>query len=202
MNQDEILKDDKFIESKLFEDVDKFRQYRLHDLYIKLRCYKFLSLLQKQLQESLKGIPILFLEKYEEIREAKLGVYLNVDIYQGVGQAAAWIKKGDKYIYEIVIQGDQYRHGIHANLDSDKLCSTKIETQENIWGNLIQKQRDFLNKCKFPDREKKKKGREIPLNGYDYEYIYRYDKIEKNVEDLLKKMRKDIESLWNDKDLI
>ena len=68
--QDEILKNDKFIESKLFEDVDKFRQYRLHDLYIKLRCYKFLSLLQKQLQESLKGIPILFwknTKRYEKL---------------------------------------------------------------------------------------------------------------------------------------
>lgn len=193
--QREILDDDNFGNSNLFESIEDYRSCRLHDLYIKLRCYNFLLLLKKNfLDQKLQSskFPVQFIEKHDEIQKrynGNCGVYLNVAINQGTGQAAAWIKKESEFIYEIVIQGDQYRHGINAKHLVKN--NDKIKSQEYIREQLNNKQVEFLSNCSFPN--KCKKSRKYPLNGYGFEYIYRYDSIgDKKVNELLERMADEI----------
>ena len=67
----------------------------------------------------------------------------------------------------------------------------KIKSQEYIWEQLNNGQVEFLSNCRFPT--KCKKSRKYPLNGYGFEYIYRYDSIrDKNVNGLLERMAVEI----------
>ena len=198
----------------IFKDVEVFRKYRLHDLYIKLQCAKFLILLKKKLED--KGIAqVQIINRYAKIREeGKRGIYLNQNIFNSIGQIAAFIYRedgNDNNVYEIVIQGNQYRHGINSNRLADK-SKGKIGSQNILWNNFkdMPFERDFLSMSKIDKIEgdskpkiirKNKKSdvqKEAPFCGYDYEYIYRYKEIyqknvdKKNVDDLLNIMADDI----------
>ena len=173
-----------FEQTLLFQDVAEFKEYRLHDLYIKLRCCKFLMLLKDKLtQRGMSPGVVSFIKNYKDIRNNSTsptpGVYLNYNIFNGEGQAAAWIytdntANGD--IHEIVLQGNQYRHGINS-LRYKLEGVDKIRSQQNIWDELHKDSFDanFLDSPKKPD--KPIKGRKTPFNGYDSDYIYRHDDI-------------------------
>jgi hypothetical protein len=196
--QSKIL--DNFEHTKLFKDVEEFRACRLHDLYIKLRCCEFLMLLKDRLVQ--KGLPVSFIKEHANIRKNHIPqVYLNYNIFRGVGQAAAWLytntnnaTNGD--IHEIVIQGNQYRHGINSwkhKLNGDD----KILSQQNIWNELNKDAFDanFLNSPTMP--QKPTKSRTNPFNGYGPDYIYRYDVIkDETVEQLLDRMVPDITTVY------
>ena len=204
--QSKILAD--FNVSQLFQGVDSCRPYRLHDLYIKLRCDKFLVEL-KTLLERKVNLPIKFISKYDEIVTDKetQGIYLNTSINQGVGQAAIFIHLHDNKPvnnYEIVIQGKQYRHGINSKEGKAK---TNVEAQEQIWNAISNKDQDFLDfsiyhpslydgKIVLPDKLKTVKGikRTVLLNGYDTTCIYKHVDIveDTKVGDLLDHMAQDI----------
>lgn len=187
--QQEILKD---IETQpLFVDVETFKKYRLHDLYIKLRISYFLIKLKQRLEAEQVGY-VCFLKNHGDIRGKykNPGIYLNQNIFRSVGQIAAFIykshnDKGD--IYEIVIQGDQYRHGINSqergNRDKDK-----VESQNLLWESILQRpsELDFLNNIlsgneTLPKTAKtsKKVQKVGPFNGYNHDYVYRYVKCDK-----------------------
>lgn len=206
--QSKILAD--FNVSQLFQGVDSCRPYRLHDLYIKLRCDKFLIELKKRLENELQKLgqtlPITFISKYNEIQNN--GIYLNTSINQGVGQAAAFIHLHDgKPVnnYEIVIQGEQYRHGINSKIATSR---DKVTAQEEIWKAIGPDNQNFLNfdfspqalingQVILPIKCKKVKGsgeKQIPLNGYDTTCIYKHVDIVKDTEvgDLLDYMAQDI----------
>lgn len=188
-----------FDKSELFKDVDEFKACRLHDLYIKLRCCEFLMLLKDRLvQRGLRAEDISFIKEHKDIRDKNVPhIYLNYNIFRGTGQAAAWLytdrnnahKDGD--IHEIVIQGNQYRHGVNSRkhkLNGDD----NIKSQEHIWGELTKDAFDanFLN---LAEPRKGGKGRNIPLVGYGPDYIYRYDKIgNETVAQLLDRMADDV----------
>ena len=196
-----------FSNSYLFQDVELelCKNYRLHDLYIKLRCDKFLTLLEGKLKTLNVGLPITFITKYNEI--IKKGIYLNTSINQGVGQAAAFIHLHNGQPvnnYEIVIQGKQYRHGINSKKGT---AQNNVRAQEQIWNAIGHKAQDFLcfkiyhpalyhGQMVLPDKCKtvKKVTRTVPLNGYDTTCIYKHiDIIEKTpVRDLLAHMADDI----------
>lgn len=204
--QEAILRD--FSNSYLFQDVKLCRKYRLHDLYIKLRCDKFLIELKKRLERKVK-LPIKFISKYDEIVTDKetQGIYLNTSINQGVGQAAVFIHLHDNKPvnnYEIVIQGKQYRHGINSKEGKAK---TNVEAQEQIWNAISRNDRDFLNfnnslpsllssHSVLPNACNTVKGikRTVPLNGYDTTCIYKHVDIveDTKVGDLLDHMAQDI----------
>lgn len=192
---------DNFDNSGLFEDLIDYKSCRLHDLYIKLRCCKFIQLLEQELKN--KGLPVCVFNNYDEIRKnPQKGVYLNYNIFKGTGQIAACIYTGgtDGEIYEVVIQGGQYRHGINSTHYILK-NQTNIQSQEKIYYNLIKDQfnNSFLD---LPFPESAKNGRTVALCGYGQEDIYRYDKIEKpkdEVQGLLNRMIADIEEVWKNK---
>ena len=202
---------------KLFEkgDIDSLKEIRLHDLYIKLRCSWFaLTLKENLIKNEIGAQKIHIINKYDD---RKPGINLNVNINQGNGQIAAWIcdsredskdeKKGNTF--EVVIQGDQYRHGVNQN-------SIEIENQGNEkLNNCYRRLKDEKNKDAFgflnfdnsikiyPNKEeeyfkKTKKNKESLLKAgpfccYGDSYIYRYKKIEKeNVADLLQMMVSDV----------
>lgn len=189
-----------FETSQLFGDVEEYKQCRMHDLYIKLRCCHFLMLLKDRIEK--QGLPVSFIKEHKNIRAKHIPqVYLNYNIYSGVGQAAAWLYTStsnsiDDNIHEIVIQGNQYRHGINSYRYALKDVD-KIQSQQNIWNELNKNQfdADFLQILKKP--EKAKKNRNNAFNGYGNEYIYRYDLINKEtVADLLNKMVDDITTVY------
>lgn len=103
---------------------------------------------------------------------------MNIGINQGVGQIAAFLyDEKTEYFNEVVIQGDQYRHGINVKVP---VQSSKIKSQEEIWKKVDGPNNTFLNS--FPCNttiypEKPKNTRTAPFLGYNHDYIYKYTKI-------------------------
>ena len=207
--QEKILMD---VENQpLFQDVEEFKKYRLHDLYIKLRCAKFLILLQEKLRD--KGISLSlvhFLNNHGDIRNKhqKRGVYLNQNIFRSVGQAAAFLYREDgdnNDIFEIVVQGNQYRHGINSCRLAD-YRKEKVESQNNLWQSLDKKQfeKKFLSLSDVlpdsdPQPKYKRKNNKSKIEkkgifcGYNHDYVYKYKDISKLlVKNLLEVMAEDI----------
>lgn len=102
--------------------VEAYKKKRLHDLFIKMRCSWFAATLKQRLK--IKGIPVRIVSKYEERLPGC--VNLNVAMNQGNGQIAAWICDRNMNTFEIVVQGDQYRHGINQ-IGIKKSKSKEIE---------------------------------------------------------------------------
>lgn len=207
--QQEILRD--FQTQSIFKDVQTFKKYRLHDLYIKLRCANFLILLK----EKLTNIgPVQFLNNYADIRNVykKRGIYLNQNIFRSVGQAAAFLYKKDgknNDIYEIVVQGNQYRHGINSYQLAD-FKKEKIESQNKLWEAFDQRQaeKEFLSLSGVWDGEvvlpqtirnnnKSSTKKCAAFCGYNHDYIYKYKDITSiAVDELLNMMANDIKKYY------
>lgn len=205
--QNEMLMN--FEDQKIFQDVEMYKQYRLHDLYIKLRCAKFLILLQDKLKKEMIS-PVHFLNNHGDIRKIHKtrGVYLNQNIFRSVGQAAAflYLENGEKNdIYEIVIQGNQFRHGINSCRLAD-YSKDKVESQNILWNtfNRCPFEKDFLslynimsNICVKPQIKRKNNKSEINKIGafcaYNHDYVYKYKDISSlKVFELLEVMTNDI----------
>ena len=214
--QNEILGNDfekepyyKGEEQKLLEKV------RLHDLYIKLRASKFMSLLEQKLEQKLEKegtakvvtIPCDDYKKYDDIRQNTkdkiIRVFLNYTIQSGTGMVAAFIYKkgnnGDKII-EVVIQGDQYRHGVNSPRYKMEHCE-KSEKLSKLWNDVSYDDymKQTVDKVIFLD-EYKNDQKEYCIYGDDY--VYRYFKIDdKTVTQLIEIMVKDIKDVVNNEDL-
>lgn len=198
-------------EQKLLEKV------RLHDLYIKLRASKFISLLELKLEQKLEKegiakvitIPCDDYKKYDDIRQKTkdeiIRVFLNYTIQSGTGMIAAFIYKkgnnGDKII-EVVIQGDQYRHGINSprykSSNDDK--ETKLK---NLWKDVSDDKymKQTNDNSQFLEQYRNQ-YKDFCVYGDDY--VYRYLKIDsKKVNELIEMMVDDIkdvvnsDNLWN-----
>ena len=165
----------------------------------------FLIKLKQRLEAEQVG-PVCFLKNHADIRGKykNPGIYLNQNIFRSVGQIAAFIykshnDKGD--IHEIVIQGDQYRHGINSQERGNK-GKEKVDSQNRLWESVQQNpsELDFLNNIlsgheTLPQITKNsKKGEKVgPFNGYNHDYVYRYVKCDKmNVNELLDIMSIDV----------
>ena len=212
----EIL--DSIEEKPIFDksEVISFKNERLHDLYIKMRCSWFAARLKEALSSD--RFPTKIINRYEE-REYDV-VNLNVAMNQGNGQIAAWIcdrncDKDGKNIantFEIVIQGNQYRHGINqmsvtvSNVGKKRLNDLYSRLKDDpaysdafSFLNFNTSDHVYPNETKFHRQEKgkdkiKKTG---PFDCYGESYIYRYEKIDGCLTgDLLKKMLKDIEKIF------
>lgn len=201
------------------EDKDLLEGIRLHDLYIKLRCSWFAVCLKKRLEK--EGIDTKIIYKYEE-REFGV-VNINVTINQGNGQIAAWIcdrdkeKDGKTNMFEIVIQGNQYRHGINQEcVDTKNQGPERLnELYDRLSQLRDQRSKEFLNfECNFsiganptlPNKTKnhrKNKSQDPvvqksgPFDCYGEDYIYRYKKIDNiPISQLLKWMVKEVKIIY------
>ena len=224
--KNEILPDN-LLAQPLFNnnDIDKLKLIRLHDLYIKLRCSWFVMTLKKKLTEECHLSPVVVVHKYEEIikEHKKPGIYLNVDMNQGNGQIAAWIYDSNDdngNTFEVVIQGNQYRHGINQRSIPESSDDAKLYGKENMkfghLNNLYNRLADptyeraklFLdfnneegvcpNKAdNFRKTNKIKIQKTGPFCCYDRSYIYRHKGFDgKTVDELINMMVSDISEIY------
>lgn len=218
------------MEEYLFQDVEAYKKERMHDLYIKLRGSHFIVSLYDRLKNEQPPIPITFVPafKWEDFKNEivktakKKHVFLNLGYNQGNGQIAAWIYDGSDdakpRTFEVVIQGDQYRHGISLNREVAKDNEQKANMLNELWGELSIKYGNFLNlegikdslhQHVMPDKQESnfrfknedsgkpytKKG---PFDCYGDSYVYRYIKIStQRADDLLDTMSRDIINVFN-----
>lgn len=202
--QEDILNN--FENSPLFINIEDYRDCRLADLYIKLRCAKFLILLKKKLVE--KNVPAYYMKANENIREERTerGVYLNLNIFRSVGQVAALIYDGHPKndLFEIVIQGEEYRHCINSikykNV-KNKSRADKGTARSKLWSYCknnglmsfmedIPGDGDLFPQCSIKDKSKNKVEK---FRGYNDDYVYKFKKIDGIiVSKLLNQMVEDI----------
>ncbi len=194
-----------YLAEGLFQDVKAFKDKRLHDLYIKLRCTSFMLELKSRLESN---VPVYLLtanqvRKQNNKHNDKPGVYLNVNVFNAVGQVGALVWTGEENddIYEVIVQGDQFRHGINQATPESVPKRPKQRTILNeMWTRLnkADPSKSFLNEIRkgivhYPkkiDLDKKKNG---PYDDYDNGYIYRYIKCDKwKVRKLLDEMESDV----------
>jgi hypothetical protein len=205
------------------EVIKKLKEIRIHDLYIKLRSSWFLLKLKEKLSKDCSPVVV---HKYEEIKNndkynKSKGVFLNVDINQGNGQIAAWIydasapKEKNGNTFEIVIQGNQYRHGISQcfkkkknspKLTGDARCNRlnmlyeRIENSRSAAQFLGLKDIVFLPAQKGNFR-KSTINKDGPFNCYDDSYIYRYITLGEGIKDeissLLEHMCREVISVYS-----
>jgi hypothetical protein len=189
---------------ELFQDVQSFKSERLHDLYIKLRCTSFMLEL-KDLLNSHVHVEVLPADQVRKRKEG--GVYLNVNVFNSVGQVGAlvWTGKKKADIYEVIIQGDQYRHGINQFTTVPKKPKQRNRLNR-MWERLTscEPSNSFLHTIRgetnlipqVADADKKKTG---PYNDYDNGYVYRYINCKDwKVPVLLEKMVRDIIDIANE----
>lgn len=199
-----------FINNNLWPNYNDYKIYRLHDLYIKLRGQEFLRLLKQKLQT--KGITSDIVSIAGDKLRAwynnnpnapKHQVYLNWNVFNAVGQIAAFIYRGGNEIYEIVIQGPQYRHGINYYDANNLQLKTWIQNKNAqaisaIWS--IVGKNNFMKEYYWNQQlqqfnTKYKKG---AYCQYKPDYVYRYWDISKEkIDDLLNGMVEDIDYTLN-----
>ena len=192
---------DEFSSQKLWPEINEYKRHRLHDLYIKQRGLAFMELIKQQLENKSISYSVVTVageklraEHQRILREQSETpkVYLNWAIYNAEGQIAAFIHRGGNEIYEIVIQGDHYKHGInYVNVVNGKflpLDNGKAQARSKIWKRVNSS--EFITKPRYPLRKQ--------YCGYNNDCIYRYKKISEerwNVNSLLKYMVNDITTL-------
>ncbi len=169
------------VDSHLFAQSNDYKPYRLHDIYIKMRCSNFVVKLYKQLKciAQQKGLEVYFLEnEYGSIRE-KRGIYLQATINKGQGTINVFLNLGDTnndYIYEFVIQAGTYRHGINSELYNNDLSALWTAVKElsfikdfncSNYGNLSQS------------------NSKLEYNHYGQVYVYKYLKTDGTTFDSL-----------------
>ncbi|MBR3792769.1 MAG: PD-(D/E)XK nuclease family protein, partial [Alistipes sp.] len=202
--QEEIVPNG-FNQQSLWADYDEYKSYRLHDLYIKLRGLKFMDLLKEKLVE--KGITFEAVKKAgTELRKLaretpdnkKPDVYINWNVFNAEGQVAVFVYRDKQEIYEIVIQGNHYKHGINyaneINNEITPLDKDKKESRSKIWEKVDNY--EFMNDLNYPNKNNKE------YCGYDTDCVYRYYKIDemewgKSIDSLLIHMVEDVEKLIN-----
>ena len=195
-----------FCNENLWPNYEDYKAYRLHDLYIKLRGLKFITMLKDKLDSknieskivSIGGDKLRVAHNQDNSSNS-LKVYLNWNVFNAVGQIAAFIYRGGNEIYEIVIQGSQYRHGINYYDANNLQLKTWIQNKNDqaisaIWS--IVGKNNFMKEYYWNQQlqqfnTKYKKGK--AYCQYKPDYVYRYWDISKEkIDDLLNGMVEDI----------
>ena len=200
-----------FCNENLWPNYEDYKAYRLHDLYIKLRGLKFLDMLKSELdKQNIKSdIVSIAGDKLRawynnNLNAPKHQVYLNWNVFNAVGQIAAFIYRGGNEIYEIVIQGNQYRHGINYYDASDPQLKNWIQNKNDkaiteIWNRVGNN--SFMNEYYWNQKQQSfnmQYRKEKAYCQYKPDYVYRYQDISKEkIGDLLKGMVEDIQYTIN-----
>ncbi len=201
-------------------ELEEYKQLRIHDLYIKLRGSMFIIRVKEKLEENTNanihilpfnvedkkgGKTIKRSFKYDDIRpyckkNSGIHIFLDCTIQQGNGMIAAFVYKHRDicdYIYEVVIQGDQYRHGINSHNDSDvTLLNGNSSEQEkddakklkNLWRKVNNENSDYFRII----HNTSPTNPEV-FNKYVPEYVYKYVNLkDEKVEELIDSFVADI----------
>ena len=122
-----ILED--FVNQKFYDPdaIESFSKHRLSDLYIKQRGSYFISLLKLELEKVLGGtFDVVFTSDVNNLASKKDTILLKSEMFNGKSTITICIKLSNSdNLYEIQIEGDQYRHlfnhsGLINKRDNDK----------------------------------------------------------------------------------
>lgn len=159
------------VDSHLFAQSNDYKPYRLHDMYIKMRCSNFVVELYERLKciARPEGLEVYFLENgYESIR-GKKGIYLQATINKGQGTINVFLYLDDAnndYIYEFVIQANTYRHGINSGKYNNDLNALWTAVKE------LSFIKDF--NCSNYDNKLLPSNSKLVYNHYGLVYVYKY----------------------------
>lgn len=193
----------------LFKDYELYKKHRLHDLYVKLRCTKFMMHLKDSLSQRRVPVDLVTADKVREQTEP--GVNLNVNVFNGVGQVGALVWDGGNSVkrdlYEVIVQGEQFRHGIGQEKESSSSKEKDWDRLNEMWDRLNKDRNslsfsflhNILGKTDpgiIPENANKKEKNGRPYDAYDNGYIYRYIPCgDWNALTLLESMSKDVEEI-------
>lgn len=180
------------------EDINTFHKYKLSDLYIKLRGAYFIGLIKDKLESTYKknGVDVEYFtsSKFEERRRGGNGektmIWLHSGMNRGKSTVTASINPANsEHLYELQIEGDQYRHMFNQN----GLIAKRL-----IVSNKLLKIPYFDNN-KLPNRVKNSWAGERDFNQYKPNCLYKYVKfnpettvnemIEILIDDIVKVLR-------------
>ena len=151
--------------------IDLFGQLRLSDLYIKQRGSYFISLLKQELEKVLGGtFDVVFGSNVKNLASKKNTILLKSEMYNGKSTITICIKLlNSNNLYEIQIEGDQYRHLLnHNGLIAKRVVNNCLV--ESILSTMPYF--DFIN---FPNKLVSSNAKNY-FNQYKPNCMYRYMK--------------------------
>ena len=179
------------------EPLNEFRNVRLHDLYIKLRGLHFMEMLKQKISNSWDTKYVKDGGDTIRTEDLQRNIFLNFNIHQACGQVAVFIYFGKEQIFEIVIQGDQYRHCINYKIkDGGKyksLANDNDLSKAKIW-DIVMTDPFMKSFIAHTDLKTEYKGGK-EYCGYGSDQIYRYRSINTNdsVNSLIANIINDVE---------
>ena len=176
------------------EPLAYFRNARLHDLYIKLRGLHFVEILKQEIETSWNTKYVKDGGDTIRAEDPQNNIFLNFNIHQGCGQVAVFIYFGQEQIFEIVIQGNQYRHCINYKKNKRSLANDKNVSKAKVWD--VVKNDPFMYSFITEGLNTKYKGGK-EYCGYGADQIYRYRTItsKDSVSSLIANIMNDVENI-------
>lgn len=190
-----ILED--FVNQKFYDPdaIESFSKHRLSDLYIKQRGSYFISLLKLELENKLgNNFDVVFSFDVKNLKFKKDTILLKSEMFHGKSTITICIKLSNSdNLYEIQIEGDQYRHlfnhsGLINKRDNDK------SNVESILNNM-----PYFYSNNFP-AGLKPSGTSKGFNRYKPNCMYKYVKYssELKVSEMLELIVKDTNKVIDD----
>lgn len=162
------FKNQTFYDSDL---IDLFGQHRLSDLYIKQRGSYFISLLKQELGNVLGGtFDVVFGSDVKNLAAKKNTILLKSEMYNGKSTITICIKLlNSNNLYEIQIEGDQYRHLLnHNGLIAKRVNNPLVES--------ILSTMPYFDFSYFPNKLVSSNSKNY-FNQYKPNCMYRYMKL-------------------------
>lgn len=163
------------------EDINTFHKYKLSDLYIKLRGAYFIGLIKDKLESTYKknGVDVEYFtsSKFEERRRGGSGektmIWLHSGMNRGKSTVTASINPANsENLYELQIEGDQYRHMFNQN----GLVAKRGSVSKNL---LNIPYFDYNN---LPSKVNNNWAGKSDFNQYKPNYLYKYVKFDSEIK--------------------
>jgi hypothetical protein len=163
------------------EDINTFHKYKLSDLYIKLRGAYFIGLIKDKLESTYNknGVDVEYFtsSKFEERRRGGSGektmIWLHSGMNRGKSTVTASINPANsENLYELQIEGDQYRHMFNQN----GLVAKRGSVSKNL---LNIPYFDYNN---LPSKVNNNWAGKSDFNQYKPNYLYKYVKFDSEIK--------------------
>lgn len=162
-------------------DINKFHKYKLSDLYIKLRGAYFICLLKDKLERIYKknGVDVEYFtsSKFEERRRGGSGektmIWLHSGMNRGKSTVTASINPANsENLYELQIEGDQYRHMFNQN----GLVAKRGSVSKNLLNIL------YFDYNNLPSKVNNNWAEKSDFNQYKPNCLYKYVKFDSEIK--------------------
>ena len=163
------------------EDINTFHKYKLSDLYIKLRGAYFIGLIKDKLESTYKknGVDVEYFtsSKFEERRRGGSGektmIWLHSGMNRGKSTVTASINPANsENLYELQIEGDQYRHMFNQN----GLVAKRGSVSKNLLNIL------YFDYNNLPSKVNNNWAEKSDFNQYKPNCLYKYVKFDSEIK--------------------